>query len=251
MRNLHRVELTADRKAPKANTPNIFSVIVSLLVSGFTIFFTISCLPVLPKIYLPMLRLELGFLILFATFIAWKLLRDIKNLWRNYSRLALGQTSILFWSLLFLMIGSLLFLMIGVNQALYHHNPANNFNAYVKHREEIVALIHSGQLKGEKQSSRDNYNRGIEISLPEKFKGLSRGGKVRAIANGGVLEVIFIHSYIGFGDGTRYLIYRSDNDERKISLLQRKISLVPVKHNPPFVDFKKLKNRWFSLEVSY
>jgi hypothetical protein len=238
MRNLHR-------KAPKANTPNICSVIVSLLISGFTIFFTISCLPVLPKIiYLPILMLELGFLILFATFIAWKLLRDIKNLWRNYSRLALGRTSILFYSLLFLMIGSLLFLMIGVSQALYHHNPANNFNAYVKHREEIVDLIHSGQLKGEKQSSTDNYNRGIKISLPKKIKGLSRGGEVRAIANGGVLEVIFIHTYIGFGDGTRYLIYRSDNDERKISLL-------PVKQNPPFVELKKLKNRWFSLVVSY
>ncbi|MEG5040416.1 hypothetical protein [Microcoleus sp. B3-C5] len=240
MRNLHRLEFTADRKARKANTPNISSVIVSLLISGFTIFFTISYLPVLPKIHLPMTFLDLGFLILPATFLAAiatrKLVRDIKNLWRNYSRLALCQTSILF--------SSLLLLMIGFNQAFYHENPVNNFNAYVKHREEIVALLHSGQLKGEKQSSTDDYNRGIKISLPEKFKGLSRGGEVRAIANGGVLEVIFIHSTMGFGDGTRYFIYRSDSDERKISFFIRK-------QKPPFVNLKKLKNRWFYLALSY
>ena len=71
-----------------------------------------------------------------------KLVLNLKNLWRNYSRLTLGQTLILFLSLLLL--------IIGVSKAFYHMNPVNNFNAYVKQREEIVELIHSGQLKGEK-----------------------------------------------------------------------------------------------------
>ena len=240
MPNLHRPKFNADSKARKANTPNISSVIVSLLLSGITIFFTISCFPVLPQIYLPLSFTTLVFYMLPAILIAAiatnKLVLNLKNLWRNYSRLTLGQTLILFLSLLLL--------IIGVSKAFYHMNPVNNFNAYVKQREEIVELIHSGQLKGEKQSSAADYNRGIKINLPEKFKNLSQQGQVSAIANGGVLEVIFDHSTIGFfGDGVNYLIYRSDSDEQKSAFF-----LAQKFH---FTHLEKLKDRWFFLASSY
>ena len=166
-----------------------------------------------------------------------KLVLDVKNLRRNYSRLALGQTLILFLSLLLL--------IIGVSKAFYYIDPVNNFNAYFKQREEIVSLIRSKQLKGEKPSLQSKPTRKEPVNLPENFKGLSMGGHVTAIREKEALEVIFVHSTIGFfGDGVNYIIYRSDSDENKISVVIRHKDRIQLM-------IKILKKQWFYVVDSY
>lgn len=243
MANFHRPKFNADSQAQKANTPSILSVIVSLFISALTIFLAISCFPVLPRIYQPMLISQWLFYFFPTTLIGaiatQKLVLDVKNLRRNYSRLALGQTLILF--------SSLLLLILGISKAFYHIDPVNNFNAYVKQREEIVYLISSEQLKVDKSTPRFGSMQGDIFKLPEKLKGLSMGGHVTAIREKDALEVIFLHSTIGFfGDGLNYIIYRSDSDEHKISLVskigkKRKLSMT----------LKQLKYQWFNLVDTY
>lgn len=241
MANFHRPKFNADSQAQKANTPSIYSVSVSLFISALTILLGIYCFPVLPKIYQPLLISQWLFLFFPTTLIGaiaiQKLVLDVKNLRRNYSSLALGQTLILF--------SSLLLLIIGVSKAFYHIDPVNNFNAYVKQREEIVYLISSEQLKVDKSTPYFGLKQGETFELPEKYKGLSIGGHVNAIREKEALEVIFVHSTIGFfGDGVNYIIYRSDSDENKISVVIRHKDRIQLM-------IKTLKKKWFYVVNSY
>jgi hypothetical protein len=163
---------------------------------------------------------------------------DIKYLRRNYNKLVLAQVVILGFSLLLL--------AIGITRVFYHLNPANNFRAYVKEREQVVSLIQTKQLKVDKSTQTSRVNEGEKVNLPEKYQGLSRNGQVSAIGEGNSLEVIFIHSTMGFGDGVRYIIYRADGDKNKISVIP-----YTQGRRPPFVGVEQLKNQWFSVIVEW
>jgi hypothetical protein len=79
-----------------------------------------------------------------------------------------------------------LFFGLGFIHNTYQSIPINNLNLYLKPREYIVTLIKAGTLHGEKNCMQNFqlYKEEFEldecreeIELPEKYKGLSRGGK--------------------------------------------------------------------------
>jgi hypothetical protein len=126
-----------------------------------------------------------------------------------------------------LVIVALGFLCFGLG---YIHNdyqsiPINNLNLYLKPREYIVRLIKVGTLHGEK-SCMQNFNLYEkefeldecieEIELPEKYKGLSRDGKVFLTKTSEELSIRFTHSTYNFGDGSIDIVYSSlDNSLSK------------------------------------
>lgn len=233
MANLRPPKFKADRNDRPIKLLSILSAIVSLIISASAVFFATACFGVFANIVRPLHLLELAFLILPASLIGTiarnKFSRDIKYLRHNYSKLVLAQVVILGFSLLLL--------AIGITQSFYHRNPANNFRAYVKEREYVVDLIKTKQLKVDQLTQQSLANKWKAFNLPEKYQGLSRNGQVRAMGEGNSLEVIFSHSTIGFGRGERYIIYRADGDKNKISV-------IPYKQRPPFVEVEESKNQY-------
>ncbi len=124
----------------------------------------------------------------------------------------------------------LIALIVGINKALYQMNPINNFNSYIRQREEIVTLVQSGKLPINGNLARsEGYSRQI-IQLPPQYKGLSRGGKIEVDRAPSKLKIRFTHSPIGFGDGSRdFIYYRSGNDKSSV----------------PHPGVRKLKEYWF------
>lgn len=201
------------------------SLIFGLILSCVALFFSIYFFPFW-KIPTPINWLTLAFItfpvmvILFLSFgflvYSSKKIRDKQS----------SRKKLTTFSLIILTLSNLL-LIFRVDNAFKQLNPMNNFNAYLKQREEIVAMIQSGRLKIEK--SPDRWRDGV-VYLPEKYQGLSYQGKVYIIRASGNLEIRFIHSIGGFGDTIRYLTYSSKG---------RVSTPNPVKTN------KKLKERWF------
>ncbi len=256
MANLRPPKFKDDSNDRPSKPPSILSAIlsaiVSLIISASAVFLATAFFGGFKNIVRPLHILELGFLILPASLIGriaiYKLVTDIKYLRRNYSKLVLAQVVILGFSLLLL--------PIGITQSLYHRYPANNFRAYVKEREYVVHLIETKQLKLDKSTQQSLVNKWKECNLPEKYQGLSRNGQVRAIGEGNSLEVIFSHSTIGFGDGERYIIYRADGDKNKISVIPYKqrppfVEVEQLKNQSPFVEVEQLKNQWFSVIIAW
>lgn len=131
-------------------------------------------------------------------------------------------------------------LLFVTSHRMYQMNPVNNFYSYVKQREEIVAMIESGKLGSERShlAAKDFFFE--RINLPPEYKGLSRNGKVELERKPGELKVRFIHSTIGFGDGTKEITYyRSDKD-----LLGESYTMAK-KFKQHYIEVKKLKKYWF------
>lgn len=240
MANLQPPEFNADRNDRPIKPPSILSAIASLIISASAVYLANACFGVFTKIVLPLSFVDLIFLMVPAISIGAiainKLVIDVKYLRRNYSKLALAQVSIL--------VASLLLLVLAISQSSYHMNPVNNFKAYIKEREQVVSLIRSKQLKVDGLTKTANGARATKVNLPEKYQNLSRNGQVSAIGEGNSLEVIFTHSSIGFGDGSNYIIYRSDGDPQKISV-------IPDRQPGAFVRAKQLKIQWFYVEIVY
>lgn len=240
MANLLPPEFKADRNDRPTKPPSILSAIVSLIISAIALLLANACFEVFANIARPLSFLELAVFILPTIFVGAiainKLVRDVKYLRRNYSKLVLAQISIL--------VASLLVLVWGVKKSVYHMNPMNNFKAYVSEREQIVDLIRSKKLKVEGFTKTANSDRATKVNLPDKYHELSRNGQVSAIREGNLLEVTFTHSTIGFGDGVKYIVYRSDGDPQNISV-------IPRKQRPPSVRVKQLKIQWFYVKIVY
>jgi hypothetical protein len=240
MANLHDSEFKPDSNDRPIKSPSILSATVSLIISAIVIFLANAGFGVFTHIVLPLSFLDLTIFILPAILIGAialnKLLRDIKYLRRNYSKLVLAQVSIV--------VLSLLLLVLGISKSFYNMNPVNNFRAYIKEREQVVSLIRSKQLKVDGFTKTAQADRATKVNLPEKYHELSRNGQVSAIRQENLLEVIFSHSTIGFGDGANYIIYRSDGDPEKISI-------IPDKQPPRSVKVKQLKIQWFHVKIVY
>ena len=114
---------------------------------------------------------------------------------------------------------------VGFIHNAYHSIPMNNLNLYLKHREYIVRLIKIGTLHGEK-SCMQNFNLyerefeldecREEIELPDKYKGLSRNGKIYLTKTSEELSIRFTHSTYNFGEGSIDIVYSSlDNSLSK------------------------------------
>lgn len=155
--------------------------------------------------------------------VCW-IIASINKITKSRDRRAI--VTFLFSANLFIVIA----LIVGINQAFYQMNPINNFNYYVKQREEIVTLIQSGKLASDGNRARsEGYSRQT-IQLPSEYKGLSRGGKIDVDREPSKLKIRFTHSTIGFGDGSRdFIYYRSDNDKSSV----------------PYPGVRKLKEHWF------
>jgi hypothetical protein len=155
--------------------------------------------------------------------ICW-IIASIKKITKSRDRRKI--VTFLFSANLFILIA----LIVGINQALYQMNPINNFNYYVKEREEIVTLIQSGKLATDgNRALAEGYSRQT-IQLPSEYKGLSWGGKIDVDREPSKLKIRFTHSTIGFGDRSRdFIYYRSDNDQSSV----------------PYPGVKKLKEHWF------
>ena len=129
--------------------------------------------------------------------------------------------------------------LFAIFHGLYQMNPIHNFNSYFKERQHIVELIESGKLTVE-ESLGNSGDRAI-VKLPQKYQGLSRGGYVRVATAPGEQKIIFTHSTIGFGDGSRDLVYyKSDNSQ----------SNYPSSTAPNF-RAQKLRENWFYTVYKY
>lgn len=180
------------------------------------------------KITQPLSWLDLSFLLIPLIGIILINLALIINLTKRIKKLGKRETIAIFTYKINLF--SFIILIVGITHALYQMNPINNFNSYVRQREEIVFMIQSGQLAGENLwGSEQGNSRGI-IQLPSKYKGLSRNGEIRVDREPGKVEIVFTHSTIGFGDGSHdFIYYKSDNDKSSV----------------PYPGIKKLKEHWF------
>ncbi|MFB8790103.1 MAG: hypothetical protein U7123_14905 [Potamolinea sp.] len=127
-------------------------------------------------------------------------------------------------------------LLFIVYHRWYQMEPVNNFYSYEKQRQEIVSMIESGKLGSERSrlAAKDFFKE--RINLPPEYKGLSWKGTVEVERKPGELKVRFIHSTIGFGDGTKEIIYyRSDKNVL----------------DAPYSRTKKLKKHWFYVIVIF
>lgn len=137
-------------------------------------------------------------------------------------------------------------LLFVMSHRWHQMNPVNNFYSYVKQREEIVAMIESGKLGSERSylAAKDSFIK--KINLPPEYKGLSWKGKVYVEREPGKVEVRFTHSTIGFGDGTKEIIYyRSDKDLLGDRYTRAKTS------QQHYIKVHKLKKYWFYVIDSY
>lgn len=137
-------------------------------------------------------------------------------------------------------------LLFVMSHRWHQMNPVNNFYSYEKQRQEIVTMIESGKLGSERSrlAAKDFFFE--RINLPPEYKGLSRKGTVEVERKPGELKVRFIHSTIGFGDGTKEIIYyRSDTDFLGDSYTRAK------KVKKHYIEVNKLEQHWFYVIDAY
>ncbi|HEY9611861.1 hypothetical protein [Allocoleopsis sp.] len=180
------------------------------------------------KITEPLSWLDLAFLLIPLIGIISINLALIVNLIKRIKKLGKGETIAIFPYGINLF--TFIILIVGITHTSYQLNPINNFNSYVRQREKIVLMIQSGQLAGKKNWGSEEGNSREIIQLPPKYKGLSRKGEIRVDREPGKVEIVFTHSTIGFGDGSRdFIYYKSDKDKSSV----------------PYSGIKKLKEHWF------
>ncbi|MBD2457962.1 hypothetical protein H6G80_28345 [Nostoc sp. FACHB-87] len=183
--------------------------IVSIFIFCITILATNISFPFW-KIYSPQTGISLSFIFLFiglpiAILNGFALARASSIIVKNKSR----KTE--YFTLFILTLGILCF-VIGIAHNAYQAIPANNLNLYRQPREYIVNLIKLGKLHGQIRCLQNEVELEKcieEIELPDKYKGLSRNGKVILSTNLKEISIKFTHSTYNFGDGSIYIVYSS------------------------------------------
>ncbi len=199
------------------------SLLISVLLFWLTISATNFTFPFW-KIYLPQTRLSLAFTLIFIclplALLNGLALSKIFGIVKQTNK----RRKEFIVALIFLVLG-LLFFVVGFVHNAYQSIPVNNLNLYLKHREYIVSLIKSGTLHGERsciqnfqlyESEFQEDQCSEVIKLPNKYKGLSRNGKIYLTKTQKQLSIRFTHSTYRFGDGSIDIVYSSfDNSLSK------------------------------------
>ncbi|MBD2492983.1 hypothetical protein H6G75_01365 [Nostoc sp. FACHB-280] len=186
--------------------------IVSILIFCITILATNISFPFW-KIYSPQTGISLSFIFLFiclpiAVLNGFALTRSFIMIAKNKSQKSE------YFTLIILTLGILCFVS-GIAHNAYQTIPANNLNIYRQPREYIVSLIKVGKIHGQIRCLQNHFELEKcieEIELPEKYKGLSRNGKVILTTNFKEISIKFTHSTYNFGDGSIYIVYSSLKD---------------------------------------
>ena len=192
------------------------SRVISVIVFYLTISATNYCFPFW-EIYLPQTGLSLAFILLFIGFpIAILNIIVLKKIISSINQNRKQKKEYIF--MLILVALGFGFFGFGFIHNGYQSIPINNLNLYLKHREYIVGLIKARTLHGKRsciqyfQLDKEEsklYTCREDIELPEKYKGLSRGGKVYLTKTTEQLFIRFTHSTYNFGDGSIDIVYSS------------------------------------------
>jgi hypothetical protein len=220
------------------------SLLISVLLFWLTISATNFSFPFW-KIYLPQTGVSLAFTLIFICLplallnglALSKIFRIVKQTNKRRKEFIVA--------LIFLVLG-LLFFVLGFVHNAYQSIPVNNLNLYLKHREYIVSLIKSGTLHGERsciqnfqlyESEFQEDQCREEIKLPNKYKGLSRNGKIYLTKTQKQLSIRFTHSTYGFGDGSIDIVY--SNLDNSLSKPQWEINPPPLSNNQAKITDEK------------
>jgi len=189
---------------------------ISVIVFYLTISATNYCFPFW-EIYLPQTGVSLAFILLFIGFpIAILNIIVLKKIISSINQNRKQKKEYIF--MLILVALGFGFFGFGFIHNGYQSIPINNLNLYLKQREYIVGLIKARTLHGKRsciqyfQLDKEEsklYTCREDIELPEKYKGLSRGGKVDLIKTTEQLFIRFTHSTYNFGDGSIDIVYSS------------------------------------------
>ena len=188
---------------------------ISVIVFYLTISATNYCFPFW-EIYLPQTGVSLAFILLFIGFpIAILNIIVLKKIISSINQNRKQKKEYIF--MLILVALGFGFFGFGFIHNAYQSIPINNLNLYLKQREYIVGLIKARTLHGERSciqnfqldKEKALYSCREDIELPEKYKGLSRGGKVYLTKTTEQLFIRFTHSTYNFGDGSIDIVYSS------------------------------------------
>jgi hypothetical protein len=192
------------------------SLVISVIVFYLTISATNYCFPFW-KIYLPQTGVSLAFILLFIGFpIAILNIIVLNKIISSINQNRKQKKEYIF--MLILVALGFGFFGFGFIHNAHQSIPINNLNLYLKDREYIVGLIKARTLHGERSCIQnfqldkkkfELYNCREDIELPEKYKGLSRGGKVYLTKTTEQLFIRFTHSTYNFGDGSIHIVYSS------------------------------------------
>ena len=110
-----------------------------------------------------------------------------------------------------------LLLSVGTIGAVIYREitPKIFWLTHQKEREQVIGLIESNPLpRTETEKAAGERNQDIfysQVPLPETHQGVARGKRsIRVAQQGDCLEVAFPIRSWAWGDGTLYLVYRSD-----------------------------------------
>ncbi len=213
-------------------------LLISFLLFYLTVSATNFCFPFW-KIYLPQTGASFAFILIFISLpISILNIVALIKIFRVINRNRQKKEYTFIFAIVAL---GFLYFGIGFVHNVYQSIPINNLSLYLRHREYIVSLIKAGTLHGKIscmqkfQLDESEFQLNAcreEIELPEKYKGLSRGGKVYLTKTSEQLSIRFTHSTYGFGDGSIDIVYSS---------LDNSLSKPRWDINPPPISNKKAK----------
>ncbi len=124
-----------------------------------------------------------------------------------------------------------------------------DFYLHLKEREAVISAIQSNQLK----VASDGTLSGSIVTTTHK--------KIVLLSNNSPIIVAFWRCYIGFGDGYKAFIYRSDSKDISISPQDYRMMYAKdysqifertgIKETPSYLEIRKMAEHWFWQVVSY